>query len=162
MRRPGTSVLIAGVLIGLLVSTPVLAGQGGFLPDSAWLAQAQAPGEREISLGEPGAGGTPAGFFLQNLQISGFVVGSFSYNLRIQMVPEFAGGAQALADPDATNFRFDKVGVALSRRFAPWLSASGTTSRSTSRRRRARCSSSGASRRSPASRPSISSHPGST
>jgi hypothetical protein len=57
-------------------------------------------------------------------RITGFVVGSFNYNSRIQMVPEFAGGGAALSDPGATNFRFDKFGLALSRVFAPWLSAS--------------------------------------
>ena len=57
-------------------------------------------------------------------RITGFLVGSFSYNSRIQMVPEFAGGAPALSDPGATNFRFDKFGLALSKVFSPWLSAS--------------------------------------
>src|SRR5262249_18572173 len=58
------------------------------------------------------------------VRITGFIVGSFNYNSRIQMVPEFAGGGAALSDPGATNFRFDKFGLALSRVFAPWLSAS--------------------------------------
>jgi hypothetical protein len=125
MPRTGTSVLIAGALVGLLGSTPALAGAGGFLRDPVRLAQAQTPGEREISLGEPGpSAGTPAGLLLQGLQVSGFAVGSASWNSAVQMVPEFAGGAQALAEPDQINFRFDKVGVSLSRRFAPWLSAS--------------------------------------
>src|SRR5262249_14617003 len=57
-------------------------------------------------------------------RLTGFVVGSFNYNSRIQMVPEFAGGGAALSDPGATNFPFDKFGLALSKVFAPWLSAS--------------------------------------
>ncbi|MGB5080723.1 MAG: outer membrane beta-barrel protein [Burkholderiales bacterium] len=55
-------------------------------------------------------------------RVTGFVVGSFSYNSRVQMVPEFAGGGPALADPQATNFRFDKFGLGFSKSFAPWLS----------------------------------------
>jgi hypothetical protein len=39
------------------------------------------------------------------------------------MVPEFAGGAAALADPGATNFRFDKFGMGVSATFSSWLSA---------------------------------------
>ncbi len=54
----------------------------------------------------------------------GFFVGSFNYNSHIQMVPEFAGGGQALSDPGRTNFRFDKFGLSASRVFAPWLFAS--------------------------------------
>ena len=34
-----------------------------------------------------------------DLRMRAFLVGSFSYNSHIQMVPEFAGGAPALADP---------------------------------------------------------------
>ena len=56
-------------------------------------------------------------------RVTGFVVGSFNYNSRIQMVPEFAGGGAALSDPGATNFRFDKFGLAISKVFSPWLSA---------------------------------------
>lgn len=58
------------------------------------------------------------------LRISAFLVGSFSYNSALQMVPEFAGGAPALADPGASNFRFDKFGLSVAKTFAPWLSAS--------------------------------------
>lgn len=57
----------------------------------------------------------------QKTRITGFAVGSLSYTSRIQMVPEFAGGAQALADAGSTNFRFDKFGISLSKTFAPWL-----------------------------------------
>lgn len=57
-------------------------------------------------------------------RIHGFFVGSFSYNSQLQMVPEFAGGAQALTPGASTNFRFDKFGIAVTRVFAPWLSAS--------------------------------------
>ena len=47
----------------------------------------------------------------EGTRVTGFLVGSFSYNSKIQMVPEFAGGAQALADAKSTNFRFDKFGL---------------------------------------------------
>ena len=61
---------------------------------------------------------------LGELEISGFAVGSASWNSHLQLVPEFAGGAQALAAPRQLNFRFDKVGLALSKRFGPTLSVS--------------------------------------
>ena len=88
-------------------------------------AVAPAPGEREIDmerehifetvgLPKPEVGGVKFG---------GFFVGSFSYNSHVQMVPEFAGGAQALADPGRSNFRFNKFGFGVSKSFAAWLSA---------------------------------------
>lgn len=61
---------------------------------------------------------------LGGIRITGFIVGSFSYNSHLQMVPEFAGGVPALADPGKTNFRFDKFGIGFNRSFASWLSAS--------------------------------------
>jgi hypothetical protein len=76
--------------------------------------------ERPISLDAPTAGAR----LLGELEISGFAVGSASWNSHIQLVPEFAGGAAALADPRQVNFRFDKVGMALTKRFGPTLSAS--------------------------------------
>ncbi|HEU5319283.1 MAG TPA: outer membrane beta-barrel protein [Methylomirabilota bacterium] len=87
--------------------------------------QAPVPGEKEIKLD----GGKEHIFETIGLpkpeiagtKISGFFVGSANYNSHVQLVPEFAGGAQAKADPERTNFRFDKVGIALSRTFAPWL-----------------------------------------
>jgi Putative beta-barrel porin-2, OmpL-like. bbp2 len=79
--------------------------------------------ERPISLDAPSLGGARARL-LGELEISGFAVGSASWNSAIQMVPEFAGGAAALADPRQVNFRFDKVGVALTKRFGPALSVS--------------------------------------
>jgi len=63
---------------------------------------------------------------IAGLRISAFGVGSFSYNSGLQMVPEFAGGAAALADPGSSNFRFDKFGLSVAKTFAPWLSASGS------------------------------------
>jgi hypothetical protein len=60
---------------------------------------------------------------IAGIRISAFVVGSFSYNSGLQMVPEFAGGAPALADPGSSNFRFDKFGLSVAKTFAPWLSA---------------------------------------
>lgn len=93
------------------------------------LSLAQAPGEREIQLGSPREQNTLLGVMglprleIGGLRIAAFAVGSFSYNSHIQMVPEFAGGAPALADPGATNFRFDKFGLGVSKTFASWLSA---------------------------------------
>lgn len=93
---------------------------------------AQVPGEREVPLESTR---TPSGLFdaldlarpeFGGLRLSGFLVGSFSYNSRIQMVPEFAGGAPALADAGSTNFRFDKFGLRVAKTFAPWLSASAS------------------------------------
>ena len=90
---------------------------------------AQAPGEREISLGTTQRQDTPLELLglpkpeFGGLRLSAFLVGSFSYNSHIQMVPEFAGGAPALADPRSTNFRFDKFGLGVSKTFASWLSA---------------------------------------
>ncbi|HWP49727.1 MAG TPA: outer membrane beta-barrel protein [Candidatus Limnocylindrales bacterium] len=92
---------------------------------------AQESKEREISLSPTSPGReTPldlAGLPKEpvGIKINGFIVGSLSYNSRIQIVPEFAGSAPALANPGATNFSFDKFGLALSRTFASWLSASG-------------------------------------
>jgi hypothetical protein len=82
-------------------------------------------GEQEIDLGREhplemlGLGRPELGGF----RFSGFFAGSASYNSHVQMVPEFAGGGQALADPDSVNFRFDKFSFGVSRVFAPWLSA---------------------------------------
>jgi hypothetical protein len=83
------------------------------------------PGEREIQLEREHpfellgmAKPEVAGF-----RFSGFFSGSASYNSHIQMVPEFAGGGQALADPDSLNFRFDKFSFGVAKTFAPWLSA---------------------------------------
>ena len=93
---------------------------------------AQIEGEREVQL-EPSR--TQGGLFdtlglsrpeLGGLRLSAFLVGSFSYNSHIQMVPEFAGGIPALADAGATNFRFDKFGLRVAKTFASWLSASGS------------------------------------
>jgi Putative beta-barrel porin-2, OmpL-like. bbp2 len=96
----------------------------------SFLGFAQTPSEREIQLGTPQERETPLSLLglsradFADLRFSAFFVGSFSYNSHIQMVPEFAGGAPALADPGSTNFRFDKFGLSVSRTFAPWLSAS--------------------------------------
>ena len=89
-------------------------------PASFVLAQTET--EKEVPLGEKTAAtwGLPSAF---GARFSGFLVGSFSYNQRLQMVPEFAGGAAALSDPRSANFRFDKFGLGVSKVFAPWLSA---------------------------------------
>jgi hypothetical protein len=85
--------------------------------------------EREIQLRPNTEQQTPLGLLgfskpdVAGLQLTAFVVGSFSYNSHIQMVPEFAGGAATLADPGSTNFRFDKFGLGVSKTFASWLSA---------------------------------------
>jgi hypothetical protein len=93
------------------------------------LGAAQTSGEREISLGTAERQAAPLDLLglpkpeVGGLRLSAFLVGSFSYNSHIQMVPEFAGGAPALADPRSTNFRFDKFGLGVSKTFASWLSA---------------------------------------
>jgi len=74
--------------------------------------------ERPISLDQPRM---VAQAFSQ-LEISGFAIGSINWNSQIQMVPEFAGGAPAQSDPRQVNFRFDKFGLAFSKRFGPTLS----------------------------------------
>jgi len=63
---------------------------------------------------------------ISGFRFSGFFAGSASYNSRVQMVPEFAGGGQALSDPGALNFRFDKFSFGVAKTFAPWLSAGAT------------------------------------
>ena len=93
------------------------------------LVFAQASGERQIQLGSAGERETPLEFLglpkadIAGFRLSAFLVGSFSYNSHLQIVPEFAGGAPALADPGSTNFRFDKFGLGVAKTFAPWLSA---------------------------------------
>lgn len=120
---------LAGMLVGVVLPAAGLAQsapeQRGLFRSLVNVAQAQsgAPQEREISLDRT-PGSSTVGDLLKGLEISGFAVGSASWNSEVQMVPEFAGGAAALAEPGQVNFRFDKVGVALSRRFASWLSAS--------------------------------------
>jgi hypothetical protein len=99
------------------------------------LALAQTAGEREILL-QPtppapvGERESPLELLglrkpeVAGIRISAFLVGSFTYNSHIQMVPEFASGAPALSDPGSTNVRFDKFGLSVGKTFAPWLSAS--------------------------------------
>ncbi|HEV8616216.1 MAG TPA: outer membrane beta-barrel protein [Methylomirabilota bacterium] len=98
----------------------------GAMPVATQMQVPAQPGEREIQL----EGRHPFELIglpkpeVGNVRLGGFFVGSASYNSRLQMVPEFAGGAPALADPGHLNFRFDKFGLSASTVFAPWLSAS--------------------------------------
>jgi hypothetical protein len=97
------------------------------VPSALVAAQAPAPvpGEKEvdfrdhplqlIGLPKPEVGG---------FRFSGFFVASANYNSHIQVVPEFAGGAEAKSAPGALNFRFDKFGLGVSKVFADWLWAS--------------------------------------
>ena len=73
--------------------------------------------DREISLDR--------GAELQALgvRISGFFVGSYNYNSRIQVVPEFAGSAPVSSEPGHTDFRFDQFSIGAFKTFSPWLSA---------------------------------------
>jgi hypothetical protein len=57
------------------------------------------------------------------VRISGFFVGSYNYNSRIQLVPEFAGGAPLSSEPTHTDFRFDQFSIGAFKTFSPWLSA---------------------------------------
>ena len=120
MRIPVTVAVSAAALLTLWPAGSAQA-QGGA---TRLLAQAP-PEEREIQLERehplevmglptPEAGG---------FRLSGFFVGSASYNSHIQIIPEFAGGAPSLADPGSVNFRFDKFVLVVSETFAPWLSA---------------------------------------
>lgn len=117
--------MIAAVL--LVVCAPPAFAQQPTAPEKEFrlLAQPQPPTEREIQLErehpfeaiglpKPEVGG---------FKLSGFFVGSASYNSHIQIVPEFAGGAAKLAEPESVNFRFDKFVLVVSKTFAPWLSA---------------------------------------
>jgi len=63
----------------------------------------------ERRAGQPEIGG---------FRFTGFVVGSANFMTHAQIVPEFAGGAQALSEPGSLNFRFDKFGFGVSRSFA--------------------------------------------
>lgn len=118
---------------GSLLRTYLFYILGMVICASTWstCSLAQESKEREISL-SPTSPSKETPLELAGLprepmgvKVSGFIVGSLSYNSRIQIVPEFAGNAPALANPGATNFSFDKFGLALSRTFASWLSASG-------------------------------------
>lgn len=83
------------------------------------------PGEREITLEKEHpleTLGLPKPE-IAGARFSGFFSSSASYNSHIQMVPEFAGGGQALADPESVNFRFDTFLFGVSKSFASWLSA---------------------------------------
>lgn len=106
----GSGVVAATIMIGINLgaSGPVAAQPAG--ERELDLEKGHLPGSTELPI--PAGGET---------RVTGFVVGSFSYNSHIQLVPEFAGGAQAQADAESTNFRFDKVGLSLSKTFAPWL-----------------------------------------
>src|SRR5437870_7164939 len=93
-------------------------------PPSSLSAQVTAPGEKEIDLREnilqviglpkPELGG---------FRFTGFFVGSANFTSHAQIVPEFAGGAQTLSEPNSLNFRFDKFGLGVTKTFAGWLSA---------------------------------------
>lgn len=94
--------------------------------DTSAAAQSPSPSASAPQGGQ--APGRPLGALSADsgsLRIGGFLVGSYSYNSRIQMVPEFAGGSQALTPAGETNFRFDKFGLSVYKSFAPWLSAQG-------------------------------------
>jgi hypothetical protein len=94
-------------------------------PPAPTVQVAPRPGEREvviershplevIGLPKPEIG---------TLRLAGFFVGSFNYNDRIQMVPEFAGGIPVTSEPGRTDFRFDQFTFGVFKTFAPWLSA---------------------------------------
>src|SRR5262245_15040147 len=124
MRIPVIVTMMAAVLLAMS-GPPALAQQPAAQESEFRLLAQPQPTEREIKLErehplelmglpKPEGGG---------FRFSGFFVGSASYNSHIQIVPEFAGGAQKLADPRSVNFRFDKFGLAVSNSFAPWLHA---------------------------------------
>lgn len=97
----------------------------GVLLFAAAVPAAAAQEEEEIELDDLPAGPQqPAGEDVFHPRITTFLVGSYNYQSRIQMVPEFAGGASAASEPGATNFRFDKFGIGVVQRFTSWLTAS--------------------------------------
>ena len=77
---------------------------------------AQAPGEREVQFESTR---TPGGTLFDalglsraefgGLRLSAFLVGSFSYNSHIQMVPEFAGGIPVVRIGRFCIIRFQRV-----------------------------------------------------
>lgn len=116
-----TAVLLAVPLI-LFAQTGEAFAQ--LLSSSAGLV-AQAEEEKEMEL--PAIPEVRPGLLpevLKKTRITAFLVGSFSFNSHLQMVPEFAGEIPAKADPGSSNFRFDKFGFGFSTAFAPWLLAS--------------------------------------
>jgi hypothetical protein len=94
-------------------------------PATTTVQVAPRPGEREVLLerGHPlEVIGLPKPE-IGTLRLAGFFVGSFNYNNRIQMVPEFAGGIPVTSEPGRTDFRFDSFTIGAYKTFAPWLSA---------------------------------------
>ena len=83
-------------------------------------ASAQDP---EISLDRDETTGLQPDLQALGVRISGFFVGSFNYNSRIQMVPEFAGSAPVSSEPTRTDFRFDQFSIGAFKTFSTWLSA---------------------------------------
>lgn len=79
--------------------------------------------DREISLDRDEPSGLQPELQALGVRISGFFVGSFNYNSRIQMVPEFAGSAAVSSEPTRTDFRFDQFSIGAFKTFATWLSA---------------------------------------
>jgi hypothetical protein len=91
-------------------------------------APSPAPGERELTLEREHPLellGLPKPE-IAGVRFGGFFSGSASYNSHVQMVPEFAGGGAALADPKNTNFRFDTFTFGVAKTFASWLSVGAT------------------------------------
>ncbi|OLD38724.1 MAG: hypothetical protein AUI57_05820 [Candidatus Rokubacteria bacterium 13_1_40CM_2_68_8] len=126
---PAAPVTPAAPLAPAAAVTPVapVTPAAPLAPAGAVTAQVPPPtsGEKEadfrenilqvIGLPKPELGGA---------RFTGFFVGSANFNSHIQIVPEFAGGAQALSEPGSLNFRFDKFGLGVSKTFADWLWAS--------------------------------------
>jgi hypothetical protein len=97
----------------------------GVSPPATTVQLTPRPGEREIQLDRSHpleVIGLPKPE-IGTLRLAGFFVGSFNYNSRIQMVPEFAGNAPVSSEPGRTDFRFDQFTIGAFKTFAPWLSA---------------------------------------
>src|SRR6185436_4287093 len=71
----------------LCLSAAALVWLGGVAPSIAQPPPSPSPGAAEPSSD------------YNALRMSGFLVGSVSYNSKLQMVPEFAGGTPALSNP---------------------------------------------------------------
>ncbi len=97
---------VAPAVVAPAVVTPVVAAPPA-APAKSISAQVTAPAEKEIELRDnilqtiglpkPEVGG---------FRFTGFFVGSANFSTQTQIVPEFAGGAQAQSQPGSLNFRF--------------------------------------------------------
>lgn len=121
---PVTPASVAPASVSPTTVTPAPAAPPA-APERAISAEVTTPAEKEVELRDNilQTVGLPK-LEMGGFRFTGFVVGSANFMTHAQIVPEFAGGAQALSEPGSLNFRFDKFGFGVSRSFAEWLYAS--------------------------------------